>query len=389
MKPTAAHKVPPLGAARTAGAILPSLPAVRIDMFLRLMPVLILLATTAPLQAAQPVYRAFQDWVVACDNLAHCQMQAATDHNSLFLTLRREAGPTGALELRLEAGREIRPGALRLDGQPLRLDASGWQHSRGDGYAELVTDDPVTARAFLQAIRNGDRLHVGEDEQAPVLSLAGISAALLLLDEAQGRLDNVTALLRTGNEPASAVPPAAAPPRLHPAPPSPPAIEPALAKRLVAAARHHHADQLDARECLVEPEAAFDTVVPLGQQEALVMLECWRGAYQASFLLFRTPLQAPEHSRRISLPLPLALGEPGRERDRVDEFVHAGYDPVRGVLSHFAKGRGLADCGRSASWVFDGDDFQLQSLHYLGRCSGGHPGDWPRLWVTQDTPREP
>src|SRR5699024_9650878 len=149
------------------------------------------------------------------------------------------------------------------------------------------------------AIRNGDRLHVGEDEQAPVLSLAGISAALLLLDEAQGRLDNVTALLRTGNEPASAVPAAAAPPRLHPAPPSPPAIEPALAKRLVAAARHHHADQLDARECLVEPEAAFDTVVPLGQQEALVMLECWRGAYQASFLLFRTPLQAPEHSRRI------------------------------------------------------------------------------------------
>ena len=72
------------------------------------------------------------------------------------------------------------------------------------GYARLgrrvafIGHDGAQVRTFLDAVRNGAQMKAGTGEEAPTASLAGLSAALLLIDETQGRLGTKTALLRRG-----------------------------------------------------------------------------------------------------------------------------------------------------------------------------------------------
>ncbi|HMM25034.1 MAG TPA: DUF1176 domain-containing protein, partial [Pseudoxanthomonas mexicana] len=100
--------------------------------------------------------------------------------------------------------------------------------------------------------------------------------------------------------------------------------------------------------------------------------------YQSSSLLFRVRRDGAGAPRRLRLTVPVQ--DEGAPRV-IDAFTNVGFG--QGQLSHFAKGRGLADCGESATWAFDGRDFRLQRYHRLGWCRGGHPGDWPTLWRTR------
>ena len=47
-----------------------------------------------------------------------------------------------------------------------------------------------------------------------------------------------------------------------------------------------------------------------------------------------------------------------------DTFADGDFDPETGTVSTSAEGRGLADCGMSASWIWDG-------------------ADWPTLFVSR------
>ena len=51
------------------------------------------LATALPAHAATPVYRQFQDWVVACDNVARCVVSGAAESLDGRITVQRDAGP--------------------------------------------------------------------------------------------------------------------------------------------------------------------------------------------------------------------------------------------------------------------------------------------------------
>ena len=232
-------------------------------------------------------------------------------------------------------------------------------------------------RAFLDAVRNGTDLRAGIGEDAPSASLAGLSAALLLIDETQGRLGTTTALLRRGPLPAAQVPAAPAAPLPTRAVVAAP-LDDAEASRLVARVRLQAADDVRREDCFVEPDTAYDEAHALDHDEALVALECWRGAYQSSSLLFRVRRDGAGAPRRLRLTVPVQ--DEGAPRV-IDAFTNVGFG--QGQLSHFAKGRGLADCGESATWAFDGRDFRLQRYHRLGWCRGGNPGDWPTLWRTR------
>lgn len=334
-------------------------------------------AAVPALSAPLPVYREIKDWVVACDNTAACEAAgAAEDQDTVRFRLRHGAGPEGALSLRIESAGPLALDEMRLDGQRLMLDERHWHSAQEDGGSGLINTDGDSVRAFLDAVRNGHRLTFGGDEPAPWGSLSGLSAALLLIDETQGRLGTTTALLRRGPQPASRVPTAHAPPLLRAAAPMPEALSEADQRRLIAAVRQAQAGPMAAQGCFVEAEGAYDQAIALTDTEALVFIECWRGAYQSSSLLFRTLAAAPARAQPLVLPLPDSM-EGGQN---VDAFTSAGYVPERGLLSHFAKGRGLADCGESAAWIFDGKDFQLASYTRLGVCRGGNPGEWPVLW---------
>ena len=152
----------------------------------------------------------------------------------------------------------------------------------------------------------------------------------------------------------------------------------ALVEALIARVRLQAAPEVVREDCFVDPADAFDAAGALDGDEALVMLECWRGAYQSSSLLFRTRRDGSGTAVRVRLPLPVRIEG---ERRMVDAFTNVDFSA--GHLSHMAKGRGIADCGESASWTYDGRDFRLQRYHLLDRCRGGEPGDWPALWRTR------
>lgn len=338
---------------------------------------LVALSMASTASAATPVYREMKDWVVACDNTARCEAIGMQEgYPQLILRLMVDAGPAGEPVLSLQSEAPVAARDLRLDGEPFAVAALLRPATIDEG-VQHIGHDGAQVRTFLDAVRNGAQLQAGTGEEARTASLAGLSAALLLIDETQGRLGTTTALLRRGPLPAAGVPAA-------PAVPAPtravvaPLLDEAEARRLVARVRLQAADEVQREDCFVEPDTAYDEAHALDDDEALVALECWRGAYQSSSLLFRLRRDDAGAPTRVRLTVPVL--DEGAPRV-IDAFTSVGFG--QGRLSHFAKGRGLADCGESAAWTFDGHDFRLQRYHRLGWCRGGNPGDWPTLWRTR------
>jgi hypothetical protein len=121
----------------------------------------------------------------------------------------------------------------------------------------------------------------------------------------------------------------------------------------------------------------------LDANQALVFIPCLMGAYQDSSLAFIASRQG-NGAQRLIAPTPYA----GNDADRsgADFFTEGSFDPKSGTLSMAAKGRGLADCGMSASWIWSGTSFRLSEMTLQKSCGGIAPGDWPTLFRTESRP---
>ncbi|UNK42937.1 DUF1176 domain-containing protein [Luteimonas sp. S4-F44] len=333
--------------------------------------------------AVAPLYRQLHDFTVACDNGLACEAIGVNDGAfGLVLRLSRAPGGDGAQRLQLgTADGTPEPASLRLDGVAVpELAVLPWR--RDDDRAALTLDVPADISAFIARVGNGARLSAGSGEDAPALSLSGLRAALLLIDEHQQRLDTPSAWARPGERDSAAVPGAPALPRVHAAPP-PPALSLQDATRLTVAVRMQAADALREADCASPGEGvdmrSQDAAYPLDAEHALVFVACLSGAYQTSSLAFRA-VRDGSGAARIVPP-----GPPGLDgtSSGFALLTNADYAPDTATLSHFAKGRGLADCGEAAQWRYDGQAFQLAHYAELRRCGGAAPGDFPTLWRTE------
>jgi len=338
---------------------------------------------------AVPAYREFRDWIVACDNVRRCEARlapASGEPVALRLALSRPAGPEGGVEVDLAGEKPLPAFPARRDGQPLEAadqpagTGSAWT-TDGEGSYRLQGEAALRlVRSLAQA--QAFSVATATEPQPANLSLDGLAAAALFIDDIQGRVGNATALVRPGRGAAAQVPVPAALPVLRAAPEPAPLAEP---EQFVREVRARNAALL-ARRC--DPphgEPAVDEAQPLTAGEALVLLQCWRGAYQSGALVLRVPRAAPERAQPVVLPpvpggLQLVKGQ-GAEDD-ASVLTEPVYDPATATLSSFAKGRGLGDCGVALGWVFDGKAFQPASRDEQRRCAGS-PGDWPALYRSQ------
>lgn len=154
-----------------------------------------------------PLLREIKQWVIGCDNLRNCHALSApsgVDEEGLQLAtlhLWHQAGPEGYLRLRFDhRGQAVDLSTLRLDGQPLGPDLTRDLHVELDdqgGDPDMQSYGVIEERrgvccsvcAMAGACScQGGRGHTAER----------LSAALLLMDAVQGRVDNVTALARPG-----------------------------------------------------------------------------------------------------------------------------------------------------------------------------------------------
>ncbi|MCB8881945.1 DUF1176 domain-containing protein [Acidisoma cellulosilytica] len=321
-----------------------------------------------------PFYAAYKSWLIGCDNTGRCTARAfaldggpATD-----ITLTRAAGPDGAVTAAIRGQDAFDALGLTLDSRPITLGA-GWQRVSDDDGTSLTATGLGPVRALVNQIRNGAVLGLGKTMTIP---LDGIAAALLRMDAAQGRVGTVTALLDPGDKPASAAPPALPEPVVAPHPVTA-TLAPGEDAKLIALAQTASAARVAKEECDAQPGEMTPEADALSDKTALVLLPCLMGAYQGSSLGVLVDRTQGTVSKLV---LPMSFqGNPAPD-DPTDMLTEPNFDAKTGTLSSFAKGRGLGDCGLTASWIWDGQAFQLAALNYQDACGGVEAGDWPALF---------
>lgn len=318
---------------------------------------LLALAAAAPpadnaLLGAPTVLRRFGDvingWILACDNTRICRAQPRSSDGSLMI--RRDPGPNGRLLVVLD-GQEPTEGPSIPDPASIRVAGvapAPWRIDRGGGHARL---EGAPALRFVRAIADADTLtyRVGGEEYT--VSLAGMKATLLAMDEAQGRVNGITAFTRVGRRPATAVLPALPVPILHVPRPPGGALPQAYAARVRQASR----TLLAGAECEPAPRNPARAFV-LNRTEAIVLVECSYGPTIVSYVLLRASRADPRRVQRITLPrLP---GEDENFDAGEAYYPFAEWDPATASLTTVSWSCAHT-CGENSRWVFDGGDFRV------------------------------
>ena len=307
---------------------------------------------TAPTDTHAPpkpgAMKTFTDWTVGCDNGLRCTLgsllpDASIGEDTITLNLTREPGPVAnggskislAIETRNDQAATSRPPAsFAVDGKPIALR---------DG------------AALAAAIANAPSLKILDAKGGTLatLSLKGAAAALRYVDAQQGRAGSTDAIVAKGPAPSRAPTPAL--PVIAAIAPSGAAAK--LTPAQIATMRKRATCDLDD----VAPEAHA-----LGGGKSLVLLPCSTGAYNLISALFIvdgatiTPAQtdAPSGFEETG-------ADPGTQ---VKSVVNGNFE--NGVLTSYAKGRGLGDCGVVQSFVWDGTRFRLSEQSEMGECRG-------------------
>ena len=329
---------------------------------------------------AEPLQKTFADWQITCNNLKTCQLRSFPATNGLVMQLTRAAGEDDRPQLNIDYGNRDsgeRPGGtlqdnLLLDGKRLKPDLKHWQVTAH----HWSTADAIAIEEFLQQVRDADNLQLLYRPPATI-SLHGLKAALLLMDEVQGRVKSRSAWIATGDgaDGRSAVAPAA--PQILPAPRLPRALSGREGRQLLDYANWH----LDNDLCSLDPLRRESQLAPLSDDKALLLVSCEMGAYNMIYLAFEVSRQPPFSARPLTLTLPFVpSGAAGRQL----ELVNAAFDAARGELQTFSKTRGQGDCGVATRWQYDGHQFRLAEYAQQSLCDGWNGSErWPRLWVTQ------
>jgi hypothetical protein len=327
-----------------------------------------LACAAAPPREREPVREGaatiFRDWAVACDNTGHCEAIGYTSDSDssapAALRLARDAGPATPVEARLE----VEADETSDGSQPQRVQAGAVTVTVQPG-EDLAAAD--VAR-LLPALLAAKTAAVADDDETRTLSLDGLAAALLKIDEAQGRLGTPGALVRRGTRAESTVPPARAATRPISAPR--PAARPGddrLAERL-----RPHLPGL-AESCTdTAGDASNAQVVRLAARQVLVIWLCDSGPYQADYMAWLAADAPPWTARAVDFPRP-----DGRHDALLWNVEFEG-----DTLTSTSRGRAGGDCGDFTRWAWTGRDFALVEADQRPLCRGLHSDLAIRTWTS-------
>lgn len=347
-------------------------------------PLLLLATLITGYAQAEPLQRIYNDWQVSCDNLNHCSARSAQDSQGLVLQLSRDAGAEGRESLSIDYQRNSDEQAsevaianrLTLNGKLLSFNRREWDVSK----KHIASVNRPVVNDFVNAIRDGSSIQLAgklDSPQSvrPIISLNGLKAALLAIDQQQSRVGTKTAWGSRGNKPLSTVPAAPAAPVL------PHYNEPhALTEGEISAITQNTATNIENNDCSLDPSEREVHLYPLSNDKALMTVNCDMGAYNLYVLGFMVSRQAPYKADNLVLTMPFKSGED----DQPPELINADFDEKTGILSTVDKGRGLGDCGVASRWAFDGKAFRLAYYASEPSCDGySKSGQWPVLWVTK------
>jgi Protein of unknown function (DUF1176) len=323
-------------------------------------------------------YAEYGDWLIGCDNAGDCEAIGFDDTNTdIMMNIQRKAGPNGDMKLLIARASTLSISNVSADNKVIKMATADWTVVNEKEQHEVYSTKPSAILGFINHIRQASQLQIDRhSEAAAPLSLNGLSAALLFMDEIQGRIDSQNAFVRKGKKPENLVPSAKPLPKLRAAPYRGKKLSPEQEKRIAKIIREQKAAVFKQDDCMQGEFVGFDAVRMLSKNRLLALLECNRGAYQSYYLIFHAPLDNPKKAIQVKLPMP-----PGTPPE--SSIGNAEYDEDTANLHAYGKGRGLFDCGDISRWTFDGNNFHLASYSLQQRCGGLGIGEFPVLWKTQ------
>ena len=293
------------------------------------------------------VLKTFTEWTVGCDNTLRCTLASLLPETGggdmITLNLTREPGAAShgggkislALETRNDQAATKRPAAsFAVDGKRIALR---------------------NATALAAAIANAQSLKILDADGGTLatLSLKGAAAALRYIDAQQGRAGSTDAIVAKGPATSTA-----------PTPPLPviaaiaPSGTPAkLTATQVAALR---------KRATCDLEGFTPETHALGGGKSLVIFPCSTGAYNLISALF---IVDGDSIAPAQLDAPAGFEATGADSGTPVKSIING-DFKNGILTSYAKGRGLGDCGSHQSFVWDATRFRLSEQADMGECRG-------------------
>ncbi|WP_244187217.1 DUF1176 domain-containing protein [Sphingomonas faeni] len=300
--------------------------------------------------------KTFTDWTVGCDNTRLCTLGSLLPEmggeDMITLNLSREPGPVtargGKISLALETSNDVEatkrpPASFAVDGKRIALH------------------DAATLAA---AIANAQSLKILDAKGGTLatLSLKGAAAALRYIDAQQGRAGSIDAIVAKGPAPSSAPIPSL-PIITAIAPSGTPAK---LSGAQVATMRKRATCGLDSFSHGADESITTPETYALGGGKSLVILPCSTGAYNlisALFIVDGTKITPAQLDARSGFE---ATG--ADTGTSVKSVINGEFKD--GVLTSYAKGRGLGDCGSRQSFVWDATRFRLSEQADMSECRG-------------------
>ncbi|WP_162262498.1 DUF1176 domain-containing protein [Bosea sp. Root483D1] len=329
-------------------------------------------------QAASPEPKGFRDWMAGCDNLKSCTALSVPSDavdTTAYLRLERPAGPDGAsklvLRLRGEWQKPPLAVALKLDGVAFPAGGKAMPVT-ADADLASVAFQPAETAAFIEAARKATKLSVAAPGVLAEVSLSGAVAALLWIDEQQGRLNTPSALIRKGS--VGTAPAAPALPVVTAKPASGTLSEKngkALATALRKQIKQRDPDQCEDGEMTTKHDQAW----PLDGKRSLVSLTCSLGAYNASNAFWIVENGAVASARPVEFPQ--------NDDSEKNVLINGEFEPKTGRIDYFAKGRGIGDCGAAGGYAWTGTSFALTGFSMMGECRGIGSDDWITLFRSE------
>lgn len=327
-----------------------------------------------PLQAA-PVELGKQffhkDWAAACDNILSCEavslLDESLDETSPTVTVARASDTAGTVTVSISLaepkgdryrlfvdGRLIGSGMLAKGEYPIRFEGN-----------EALKLARAIGRGRKLIVRGADKAILGQ------LNLNGTAAAFTHIDAVQNRAGTSTALFAVGKQ---AVRPKS--------PPLPVISAQRIGKQETTPDAGAMVGLVESSVCAdartgVTEDSAYSLGRHGGTYKALVMLSCGSGAYNFSSAPF---IGTSKDGKKWSFA-PARFDYPA-ETDKamggVNLLINSGWDTETQQISSYAKGRGIGDCGRAETYVWDGDMFRLVEAFAMDECRGSI--EWMRLW---------
>lgn len=327
-------------------------------------------AVTIVAQAAQPaksVDFSHKDWDLVCDNTLTCRAAGYSPDETpggtgSTVLLIREAGPSTPVTNRVmladtedaENQKQTVP-VLLLNGK-----SQGNLQPAADGSWQMSAPQYT---AFLNALRHDQSIGFRNSQRTFIFSGEGATAALLKMDDVQGRVGTSGALIKKGNLAESSVKAAIPAPQVEQAavldnddrPMTKAEIaryKPVLMPLILALKQDGES------VCSEEVVGSMGWwITRLDEQHTLVNTTCWQAAYNMGDVYYVV------------------------SQDAAPELVtYSGTGYEKGVVSSSSAGRGIADCVSSADWTWDGQHFVQTKVTNTGRCA------YIRLGGTWDLP---